>query len=183
MTNNEMILVGGALFFLTKKGQEIITQTPQGPLDQCKKQYEIWQTYTAQSEKNAQVELYFRECGYTDSSTGSWAWCQALVSFCCLRSNIPLKSGKQFISTGECLTHYKNAGLLKSTPVVGDFGIMALNDGIKPNHVGFVSNIVDESSHVQFLEGNYSGGLAYVERKATLPKVLGYVSPVRGDNA
>lgn len=190
-TDEKLFLIGAGVFILSQDKADIEKMlsmvggmvpgtTPQKPLELARGEYDTWQTYTTQEEKNKKIEQYFLECGY-GGETRSWAWCQAFVSAMCKRAGLQLLPGeKQFISTTKCMDYYKQQGLFKSVPEVGDFGIMALNDGQNPNHVGFVSKIVDVNSHVQFLEGNYSGGVAYVERKNTLPKVLGYITPKRG---
>ena len=119
---------------------------------------------------------YGRPVSATSSSSSTYAWCIAFISWCANNADIPTDFIPKMNSASRLCAFYKEAGLFETrkqhTPAAGDIIFFGKKNA---NHAGIVIAVTDTT--VTVIEGNSSDKVSKLTYSLSNSSILGYASP------
>ena len=119
---------------------------------------------------------YGRPVSATSSSSSTYAWCIAFISWCANNADIPTDVIPKMNSASRLCAFYKEAGLFETrkqhTPAAGDIIFFGKKNA---NHAGIVIAVTDTT--VTVIEGNSSDKVSKLTYSLSNSSILGYASP------
>lgn len=145
--------------------------------------------YGINALRYAQTQLNYRETKNNGNKYGAFygspnlAWCAFFVAYCLEKSGSKFFKGiVGFSYVPTLVIYFRNKGLLKKKPSVGDIVLIDWDGANVGSHTGFVSAINKDKNSILYISGNtgdpHLGADGVFEKKLSLNSVIvGFVTP------